>query len=102
MKAIKDSEEMALIIMPEGDQRKKRLDIFEKICHKGLAAILLHYIDSKLLTLDTINCRKQNFHYGQIENGNRSPVIKRQGGGTRKIYAKNLFFLFLFINLLRK
>lgn len=51
-------------------------DLFEGICHYDLCHIIKYYIDTaKLFSLETLNSRKMNFNYGQIEIGNISPPI---------------------------
>lgn len=51
-------------------------DLFEGICHYDLCHIIRYYIDTaKLFSLETLNSRKMNFNYGQIEIGNISPPI---------------------------
>lgn len=51
-------------------------DLFEGVCHYDLCHIIRYYIDTaKLFSLETLNSRKMNFNYGQIEIGNISPPI---------------------------
>lgn len=51
-------------------------DLFEGICHYDVCRIFQYYIDKvKILTLDTLNFRKQSFNYGSIEIGNLSRPI---------------------------
>lgn len=51
-------------------------DIFEGICHYGLCASIMYFINTKYFTIDQLNYRKQNFNYGSIEIDNLSPPIK--------------------------
>lgn len=53
-------------------------DLFEGICHYNICHILKYYISEvKIISLETLNNRKQNFNYGTIEIGNNSHPIEK-------------------------
>jgi hypothetical protein len=53
-------------------------DLFEGICLYNLCHILLYYISEvKIISLETLNNRKQYFNYGTIEIGNNSHIIEK-------------------------
>ncbi|CAH1736352.1 unnamed protein product [Aphis gossypii] len=54
-------------------------DLFEGVCHYNLCHILQYYISEvKIISLETLNNRKQYFNYGTIEMGNNSHIIEKQ------------------------
>lgn len=53
-------------------------DIFEGICHYNICHILKYYIlEVRIISLETLNNRKQHFNYGAIEIGNNSHPIEK-------------------------
>ncbi|XP_022176334.1 uncharacterized protein LOC111037844 [Myzus persicae] len=53
-------------------------DIFEGISHYNMCHIINYYTETlKILTLDTLNFRKQHFNYGKLEQQNLSPPIEK-------------------------
>lgn len=51
-------------------------DVFEGVCNYTLCPILYRYIvDYKLFNLETLNFRIQTFLYGELEKGNKPPII---------------------------
>ncbi|XP_060871578.1 uncharacterized protein LOC132949103 [Metopolophium dirhodum] len=53
-------------------------DLFEGVCHYNVCHILKYYIsDVKIISLETLNNRKQYFNYGAIEIGNNSHTIEK-------------------------
>lgn len=53
-------------------------DILEGICHYDLSLSIIYFIDTKkYFSLETLNNRKKNFEYGELEIGNISPDIAR-------------------------
>ncbi|XP_067633254.1 uncharacterized protein [Eurosta solidaginis] len=51
-------------------------DILEGVLKYGFCNIILHYINQKTFDLEFLNLRKQNFDYGETENGNKSPSLQ--------------------------
>jgi len=52
-------------------------DVFEGICHYNMCHLILYYTEKvKIISLDTLNFRKQNFSYG-LEQKNNSPPIEK-------------------------
>ena len=45
-------------------------DFFEGVCPYDLSAILLHYLNTKLFSIEDINYRIMAFNYGPIGKGN--------------------------------
>lgn len=53
-------------------------DIFEGICHYNMCHIINYYTGTiQILSLDTLNFRKQHFNYGELEQKNLSPPIEK-------------------------
>jgi len=53
-------------------------DIFEGISHYNMCHIINYYTETlKILTLDTLNFRKQHFNYGELEQQNLSLPIEK-------------------------
>lgn len=51
-------------------------DILEGVCHYDMSFSLLYFIQiKKYFSLKTLNSRKRNFEYGELEIGNSSPDI---------------------------
>lgn len=72
--------------------------LFEGICHYDLCHILKYYINTTyLFLLETLNSRKINFNYGQIEVGNISPPITCLKMSAREV-MKFVHFLPLVIS----
>lgn len=51
-------------------------DLFEGVCHYDLRQIINNFIDENFFTLDLLNERKYNFHYGPIDVGDIFPDIE--------------------------
>lgn len=51
-------------------------DLFEGVCHYDMCHVIIYYTSTvKLFSLTTLNNRKANFNYGNIEIGNMSSNI---------------------------
>lgn len=51
-------------------------DVFEGILKYDICHIILCFIKNKTFDLELLNIRKENFQYGETENGNKSPPIQ--------------------------
>lgn len=53
-------------------------DIFEGVCHYDMCHIITYYTKTvKILSLETLNLKKQHFNYGELEQKNLSPPIEK-------------------------
>jgi len=53
-------------------------DIYEGICHYNMYHLIIYYTEKiQIFSLETLNLRKQNFDYGELEQKNLSPPIER-------------------------
>lgn len=51
-------------------------DVFEGILKYDICHIILCFIKNNTFDLELLNIRKENFQYGETENGNKSPPIQ--------------------------
>lgn len=53
-------------------------DIFEGVCHYDMCYIITYYTETvKILSLETLNLKKQHFNYGELEQKNLSSPIEK-------------------------
>lgn len=78
-------------------------DLFEGVCHYDLCQILLRLIENNIISLDTLNYRKNMFTYGEIEIGNNSSCeiqMQRLKSCNLKMSASEMWNFIHFIPLI--